>query len=121
MAGLNAVRQLKGGGPLQPPRNTMMGSLAHYLTATEPGHFQPINAMWGLVEPASAPGGASAGRGPKESKYARFMRYRDRAMDEFEAWAMAEGLELHSAELVESLARDQAAAANGKRLLANQG
>ncbi len=103
LAGLNAAR---GSGLAVPPRNTMLGALMHYLVATEPKHFQPINAMWGLVEPMP---------GPKENKYQRFMRYRDRATADFEAWAGKEGLELKSAELVESLARLQAAEAEERK------
>jgi methylenetetrahydrofolate--tRNA-(uracil-5-)-methyltransferase len=99
LAGLSAAR----GGLLEPPRNSMLGSLMHYLTATEPKHFQPINAMWGLVEPIPGLG--------KENKYQRFIRYRDRAMPAFEAWMRREGLQEHSAELVESLARAQAESA----------
>lgn len=113
VAGLNAARFLKGEPLAFPPRNTMMGSLAHYLSATDPGHFQPINAMWGLVEPLPSV--------KKESKYMRFLKYRDRAKREFEAWAGRCGLELGSAELVESLAREQEAAVAEKKELAKQG
>jgi methylenetetrahydrofolate--tRNA-(uracil-5-)-methyltransferase len=109
LAGINAARQLSGQALSIPPRNTMLGALMHYLTATEPGHFQPINAMWGLVEPL--PGAK------KESKYQRFMRYRDRALDHFEVWAREAALELHSAEAVESLAKAQAEAAEEAKKL----
>lgn len=111
LAGINAARQLKGLPQLAPPRNTMLGSLMNYLTATDAKHFQPINAMWGLVEPV--PGLK------KESKYQRFMRYRERALDDFDAWAAKEKLETSSAELVESLARAQAEAAREKNAVLN--
>jgi methylenetetrahydrofolate--tRNA-(uracil-5-)-methyltransferase len=80
LAGLNAVRYLQGKPLSVPPRNTMLGSLAHYLTASDPAHFQPINAMWGLVEPVDL------GGKKKAPKHERFLAYRARALDEFEAW-----------------------------------
>lgn len=116
LAGINAVRHLKGLPLAIPPRNSMLGALMHYLVATEAKHFQPINAMWGLVEAVPA--------GRKENKYQRFLRYRERGMDDFEAWMKGLGLAPCSAELVESLAREQAAAARDfdeKRMPANKG
>ncbi|AUW94547.1 methylenetetrahydrofolate--tRNA-(uracil(54)-C(5))-methyltransferase (FADH(2)-oxidizing) TrmFO [Sulfobacillus thermotolerans] len=32
------------------PRETMMGALAYYITHTDPAHFQPMNANFGLFE-----------------------------------------------------------------------
>jgi methylenetetrahydrofolate--tRNA-(uracil-5-)-methyltransferase len=107
LAGINAARQARGQALAIPPRNSMLGALSHYLAASEAEHFQPINAMWGLVEPM--PGAK------KESKYSRFARYRERAIADFEAWAAAHGLELQSSELVESLAQAQAAEAEAKK------
>jgi methylenetetrahydrofolate--tRNA-(uracil-5-)-methyltransferase len=92
LAGLNAVRYARGLPLAVPPRNSMLGALMNYLVATEAGSFQPINAMWGLVEPMPA--------GKKEAKHERYLRYRARALDEFEAWAAGLGLELHSDELL---------------------
>jgi methylenetetrahydrofolate--tRNA-(uracil-5-)-methyltransferase len=115
LAGLNAARQLKGLPLASPPRNSMLGALMHYLVATEAGHFQPINAMWGLVEPLPGP------KHRKESKYARFLRYRERAMTDFDAWMQEQGINAGSAELVEALAREQARAAEEKNAALNQG
>ncbi len=93
LAGLNAVRTRQGLAlAVTPPRNSMLGALMHYLVATEAGHFQPINAMWGLVEPMPA--------GKKEAKHERYLRYRARALDDFEAWAGGLGLALQSDELL---------------------
>ena len=40
------------GNPLpELPSTTMMGGLIHYLTTTDPKHFQPMNANFGLLEP----------------------------------------------------------------------
>jgi methylenetetrahydrofolate--tRNA-(uracil-5-)-methyltransferase len=96
LAGLNAVRKLKGLPLAVPPRNTMLGALTNYLTATEAKHFQPINAMWGLVEPMPS--------GKKEAKHERFLRYRARALEEFEAWAGTLGLDLGPVDLIEPAA-----------------
>jgi methylenetetrahydrofolate--tRNA-(uracil-5-)-methyltransferase len=90
VAGINAVRCQQGLGDALPPRNSMMGSLAHYLTASDPLHFQPVNAMWGLVEPVEIEAPA---RG-KVSKYARFLAYRGRGIKDFEGWAKGLGLAL---------------------------
>ena len=48
IAGTNAARLAKGEAPVTMPRGTMMGALAHYITAKE-GTLQPINSNWGLV------------------------------------------------------------------------
>jgi methylenetetrahydrofolate--tRNA-(uracil-5-)-methyltransferase len=93
LAGINAARILAGEAVSLPPRNSMMGSLVHYLSVTEAKRFQPVNAMWGLVDPL--PGGE--GRKPKESKYARFLAYRERAVREFEDWARTLGIPLGDA------------------------
>jgi methylenetetrahydrofolate--tRNA-(uracil-5-)-methyltransferase len=90
LAGLNAVRHLRGLPAVAPPRNSMLGALTHYLTASDPAHFQPVNAMWGLVEASEAP--AREGKRGKESKYQRFLRHRDRGIAEFEAWLATLGM-----------------------------
>lgn len=51
MAGINAARLLAGKEPLIFPRDTAHGSLAHYITAAEPAHFQPMNINFGLFPP----------------------------------------------------------------------
>src|ERR671913_541945 len=48
IAGTNAARLARGEEPITMPRGTMMGALAHYITAKE-GTLQPINSNWGLV------------------------------------------------------------------------
>lgn len=49
LAGLNAARLVKGEEPLVLPPETVMGSMAHYITTTEAKHFQPMNANFGLL------------------------------------------------------------------------
>ncbi len=87
LAGINAVRQALGQSLVIPPRDSMLGALTHYLSASDPKHFQPINAMWGLVQPMPIAG--------KEAKHQRFLRYRERALTQFEAWASELGIKLH--------------------------
>ena len=48
IAGTNASRIARGEEPVEMPRGTMMGALAHYITTKE-GTLQPINSNWGLV------------------------------------------------------------------------
>jgi methylenetetrahydrofolate--tRNA-(uracil-5-)-methyltransferase len=50
IAGTNAARISRGEEPIEMPRDTMMGALAHYITTKE-GTLQPINSNWGLVPP----------------------------------------------------------------------
>ncbi len=107
LAGLGAARAALGldPGPAVPPRETMLGSLVHYLTASDPRHFQPVNAMWGLVPPLE--GAESA----PESKYARFLRYRERAVGAFEAWLPGLGIEPGDASGLDAQAEAAAAEA----------
>ncbi|EGL82533.1 Methylenetetrahydrofolate--tRNA-(uracil-5-)-methyltransferase trmFO [Caldalkalibacillus thermarum TA2.A1] len=51
VAGINASRLAKGEEPLVFPRETAIGSLAHYITTADPAHFQPMNANFGLFPP----------------------------------------------------------------------
>ncbi len=51
IAGTNAARVAQGGEPIEMPRGTMIGALAHYITVKD-GTLQPINSNWGLVPPA---------------------------------------------------------------------
>ncbi|MFG6115130.1 FADH(2)-oxidizing methylenetetrahydrofolate--tRNA-(uracil(54)-C(5))-methyltransferase TrmFO [Halobacillus sp. MO56] len=51
IAGINAARLLQGKEPVVLPHETMMGSMANYITTTNPKHFQPMNANFGLIKP----------------------------------------------------------------------
>ena len=51
LAGINLARMLNGDAPVVPPPTTMLGALYRYLSDTEPGRFQPMNANFGLIEP----------------------------------------------------------------------
>lgn len=51
IAGINAGRLALGEEPLTPPLESMLGSLAHYVTHADPDHFQPMNANFGILPP----------------------------------------------------------------------
>lgn len=48
VAGLNAARLVQGLEPLVFPKETAIGSMAHYITSTNAKNFQPMNANFGL-------------------------------------------------------------------------
>ncbi|QFT88857.1 Methylenetetrahydrofolate--tRNA-(uracil-5-)-methyltransferase TrmFO [Bacillus sp. THAF10] len=49
IAGLNAARLVQGQEPLVFPKETTIGSMAHYITSTNAKNFQPMNANFGLL------------------------------------------------------------------------
>lgn len=49
LAGINAARLVSGEELLVLPQETVMGSMAHYITTTAAKHFQPMNANFGLL------------------------------------------------------------------------
>jgi methylenetetrahydrofolate--tRNA-(uracil-5-)-methyltransferase len=49
VAGLNAHRQAMGLEGVSLPRETALGSLCHYLIETNPKHFAPMNANFGIM------------------------------------------------------------------------
>lgn len=51
VAGINAARLVKGELPLVFPRETAIGSLAHYITTADPKNFSPMNINFGLLPP----------------------------------------------------------------------
>ncbi len=55
MAGRNAARVAAGEAPLQWPRETVLGSLSHYITGANAKHFQPMNSNWALLPPLPEP------------------------------------------------------------------
>jgi methylenetetrahydrofolate--tRNA-(uracil-5-)-methyltransferase len=71
IAGTNAARIACGGEPVEMPRGTMMGALAHYITTKE-GTLQPINSNWGLVPPvAKKEGGRRLSKPERRQRQAR--------------------------------------------------
>ena len=55
MAGRNAARLADGKEPLPLPRETALGSLAHYISAADPRHYQPANITFDLLPALAAP------------------------------------------------------------------
>ena len=55
MAGRNAARVIAGDEPLIWPRETVLGSLSHYITGAAAKHFQPMNSNWALLPPLPEP------------------------------------------------------------------
>ncbi|MGQ9508362.1 MAG: methylenetetrahydrofolate--tRNA-(uracil(54)-C(5))-methyltransferase (FADH(2)-oxidizing) TrmFO [Thermodesulfobacteriota bacterium] len=51
VAGLNALRQVKGEELVFPPRTTAIGSLLYYVTHSQALPFQPMNMNFGLFPP----------------------------------------------------------------------
>ena len=50
VAGLNAIRELKGLGELVFPSSTAIGALAHYVSSYSGGAFQPMNINFGIID-----------------------------------------------------------------------
>jgi methylenetetrahydrofolate--tRNA-(uracil-5-)-methyltransferase len=70
IAGLNAVRLLRGEELLVLPRESIMGALAHHITTADPETFQPMNANFGILPPLEN----EAQLSKKEKKPARAKR-----------------------------------------------
>lgn len=51
VAGVNAARIAKGLPPLDFPKTTEIGALAHYVSESCAKDFQPMNANFGVIEP----------------------------------------------------------------------
>ncbi|UCF41943.1 MAG: methylenetetrahydrofolate--tRNA-(uracil(54)-C(5))-methyltransferase (FADH(2)-oxidizing) TrmFO [Gemmatimonadota bacterium] len=79
LAGRNLARMLQGEAPVVPPRETMLGALMQYVHGADPGHFQPMNANFGLLPPLERP------ERDKREKRARLAERALAAMREFAA------------------------------------
>lgn len=55
VAGLNAHRTVVGLPAAVPPRESVLGSLCHYLVESDPRHFAPMNSNWGIVPELPGP------------------------------------------------------------------
>ncbi|WNB90412.1 FADH(2)-oxidizing methylenetetrahydrofolate--tRNA-(uracil(54)-C(5))-methyltransferase TrmFO [Bacillus sp. NEB1478] len=49
IAGINAAKLVKGEELVTFPKETAIGSMAHYITTANPDNFQPMNANFGLL------------------------------------------------------------------------
>lgn len=55
IAGINAVKLIRGETCFIPPEVTMLGALLHFITSSPAGNFQPINANFGILPPLENP------------------------------------------------------------------
>lgn len=78
IAGINALRVLKGKEPLVPPKETMVGGLINYITSNKDKGFQPMNANFGLLPPLKE---------RIKGKMERRKRLSQIALSEMERWA----------------------------------
>ncbi len=77
LAGINAVRGLAGQPLITPPPTTAHGALLHYITTSDPRHFQPINTNYGLFPPLPA---------KVRDKARKHQLIGERAIRDFDAW-----------------------------------
>ena len=77
LAGINASRALANLPLVTPPLATAHGALVHYITTSDPRHFQPMNTNFGLFPPL-----------PEKirDKEHRRRTIHQRAMEECQAW-----------------------------------
>jgi methylenetetrahydrofolate--tRNA-(uracil-5-)-methyltransferase len=54
LAGINAVRELRGKPMLIAPPTSAIGALCRYVSNVETRNFQPVNITFGLLEPLPA-------------------------------------------------------------------
>ncbi len=71
-AGLNMARLVNNEPLIDFPKETVIGSMSHYITSCDPKNFQPMNANFGLLSEL----------GFKHHKKERKMLYAKRALDE---------------------------------------
>ena len=83
MAAINLDRLLRGVEPVLPPPTTMLGALYRYLRESDPAHFQPMNANFGLLEELADP--------PRDKDKKR-VRYAERALQALESWRLEYGI-----------------------------
>lgn len=74
LAGINAVRQIRGEEPLVLPRDTMLGALAAHVS-TENAHYQPMGANFGILPTLDT---------PIRDKKLRYAAFSARALDSLE-------------------------------------
>lgn len=79
LAGLNAVRLVRGQELLVLPRETVLGALAHHICTADPDHFQPMNANFGVLPPVEGTGKRMSKADKKQARAARCLE----ALDEF--------------------------------------
>ena len=77
ICGINCARILDNQDTIIPPKETMLGSLMHYITHADEKSFQPMNAVFGIVPPLEK---------PIRNKQQRYQAYSIRALESIRAW-----------------------------------
>lgn len=83
LAGINAGRLVRGENLLQPPRETMLGSLLSSITDPLRTPFQPMNSNMGILPPLTI---------PIREKKLRYAAYSDRAVKKIVEFCNVSGL-----------------------------
>jgi methylenetetrahydrofolate--tRNA-(uracil-5-)-methyltransferase len=83
LAGINAVRALRGQPLVTLPPTTMLGALCYYVTHADPKHFQPMKANFGILLPLAQP--------PRDKRL-RGAAYAERALGDLRAAIEAQGI-----------------------------
>lgn len=81
LAGIYAAAIVRGDTPIAVPRQTALGSLAHYITHADPKHFQPANITFDLLVPLD-----EETRKRIRDKKERHRLQCDRALEAFDDW-----------------------------------
>jgi methylenetetrahydrofolate--tRNA-(uracil-5-)-methyltransferase len=83
LAGINLARRVSGVEPVIPPPTTMLGALYRYLRESDPSHFQPMNANFGLVDDLAQ---------PERDKKKKKELMAARALADLDAWLIANAI-----------------------------
>ncbi len=83
LAGINAVRALRGEPLITLPPTTMLGALCHYIAHADPKHFQPMKANFGILPPLTHP--------PRDKRL-RGAAYAERARRDLQEAIEAQGI-----------------------------
>jgi len=83
LAGINAARLMEGRPLVVPPPTTALGALVGHITREDRSNFQPMNINFGLFP-------ILPGRVHRRERGAHYAR---RALEDFQAWMAAEGLD----------------------------
>jgi methylenetetrahydrofolate--tRNA-(uracil-5-)-methyltransferase len=82
MAGINAAALAAGGEPEALPRETALGSLCHYISATDPANYQPANITFDLLPKLDE----ETQRRLRHDKKARHEEVCNRALNALDGW-----------------------------------
>jgi methylenetetrahydrofolate--tRNA-(uracil-5-)-methyltransferase len=81
LAGINAVRALRGEAMITAPQTSAIGALCRYVSNVETKNFQPVNITFGLLEPLPV-----ELRKKHRNKRERHMVQVDRALRDWDEW-----------------------------------